>query len=114
MKTSLRKGSYADLNLYFLSNIENGLLGICRFPTYAPQGSYEFIVDGYIVLSATLPKGLEKGYSLGGTAIHEIGHYEYCNAYLNPSPNPSILGTNLFSRAWPLPHLRRVRLFRER
>lgn len=32
MKNALRQGSYADLNLYFLSNLGGGLLGVCYFP----------------------------------------------------------------------------------
>ena len=33
MKPTLRKGNYAELNIYFLSDFGGGLLGICNFPT---------------------------------------------------------------------------------
>ena len=32
-KRKLRKGSYRDLNLYFVSNLYKNLLGYCYFPT---------------------------------------------------------------------------------
>lgn len=32
MKRALHQGSYADLNLYFLSDLGGGLLGFCYFP----------------------------------------------------------------------------------
>lgn len=32
MKSSLHKGTYDTLNLYFLSDLGGGLLGFCYFP----------------------------------------------------------------------------------
>lgn len=36
MKSALKQGSYADLNLYFLSDLGDGLLGFCYFPGKHP------------------------------------------------------------------------------
>ncbi len=36
MKQSLHKGTYENLNLYFLSDLGGGLLGFCYFPTNKP------------------------------------------------------------------------------
>ena len=75
MKAALRKGNYADLNLYFLSDLSGGLLGICNFPTNAPRGSSAFIQDGCDILADSLPGGSATDYNLGGTAAHETGHW---------------------------------------
>ncbi|KAL9131686.1 MAG: hypothetical protein Q9217_000427 [Psora testacea] len=75
MKPTLRKGNYADLNVYFLSDLSNGLLGICNFPTNAPRGSSTFLQDGCDVLAGSLPGGTATNYNRGGTAAHEIGHW---------------------------------------
>ena len=75
MKPALRKGNYADLNVYFLSDLSGGLLGVCNFPTNAPRGSTTFNNDGCDVLAGSLPGGNVANYNTGGTAVHEIGHW---------------------------------------
>ena len=75
MKPALRKGNYADLNIYFLSDLGGGLLGICNFPTTAPRGSSAFNQDGCDVLADSLPGGSATKFNLGGTAAHEVGHW---------------------------------------
>ena len=75
MKPTLRKGTYASLNVYFLSDLGGGLLGICNFPTNAPPGSSAFNQDGCDVLADSLPGGSATSYNLGGTAAHEVGHW---------------------------------------
>lgn len=56
MKSSLRKGNYAGLNIYFLDDL-GGDLGYCYFPTNAAKGSDDFIRDGCSVLAASVPGG---------------------------------------------------------
>ncbi|MCJ1258876.1 hypothetical protein MMC24_006710 [Lignoscripta atroalba] len=75
MKPALRKGNYRDLNVYFLSDLSGGLLGICNFPTNAPPGSSTFTQDGCDVLAQSVPGGTVANYNQGGTATHEIGHW---------------------------------------
>ncbi|KAI4276268.1 MAG: hypothetical protein L6R38_005717 [Xanthoria sp. 2 TBL-2021] len=75
MKPALRKGTYKDLNVYFLSDLGGGLLGICNFPTNASPGSSTYNQDGCDVLAQSVPGGTAAPFNLGGTATHEIGHW---------------------------------------
>ncbi|KAI5364064.1 Putative peptidase M43, pregnancy-associated plasma-A [Septoria linicola] len=74
MKQALHMGSYADLNLYFLSDLGDGLLGFCYFPTENPSPSMR-VLDGCINLADSLPGGEAENYNLGLTAVHEVGHW---------------------------------------
>ena len=74
MKPALRKGTYKDLNVYFLSDLGGGLLGICNFPTNAAPGSSTYNQDGCDVLAQSVPGGTATNYNLGGSATHEVGH----------------------------------------
>lgn len=73
MKRALRRGTYADLNLYFLTGLANGILGTCNFPTVV--NSTTLLLDGCMVQAGTMPGGTVEGHNLGGTTIHEIGHW---------------------------------------
>ncbi|KAI0891198.1 Metalloprotease [Annulohypoxylon nitens] len=75
MKQALRKGTYSDLNIYFLGDLGGGLLGYCYFPTTATDGSLEFYQDGCTILAQSVPGGSAAPYNLGGTAVHEVGHW---------------------------------------
>ncbi|KAL9116821.1 MAG: hypothetical protein Q9187_006650, partial [Circinaria calcarea] len=75
MKPALRKGTYADLNVYFLSDLGGGLLGICNFPTNTSPGTPRYNEDGCNVLAQSVPGGTATNYNQGGTTTHEIGHW---------------------------------------
>ncbi|OTA99080.1 hypothetical protein M426DRAFT_68492 [Hypoxylon sp. CI-4A] len=75
MKRALRKGSYSDLNIYFLGNLGGGLLGYCYFPVETSEGSTDFYLDGCTILGQSVPGGSAAPYNLGGTAVHEVGHW---------------------------------------
>jgi len=96
MKKSLRRGTYADLNLYFQTNLSSypytysassALLGYCTLPTtitYTTASSTtleypaaDYATDGCNILAGSMPGspfGVQ-GYDLGKTAVHEVGHW---------------------------------------
>jgi hypothetical protein len=79
MKNKLRKGKYSELNMYFIENLANGILGMCEFPTKeidaSDPSSYSF--DGCLVHAGTLPGASEfpGKFDMGMTSVHEIGHW---------------------------------------
>ncbi|KAF2018239.1 extracellular metalloprotease [Aaosphaeria arxii CBS 175.79] len=73
MKRQLRKGTYADLNVYFIPGTQ--YLGYAYFPENAPQGSQAFTLDGVVILSGSVPGGALPEYNIGHTATHEVGHW---------------------------------------
>ena len=75
MKSTLRQGNYGDLNLYFLSDLGGGLLGVCPFPTSHDGDDDTFKIDGCMIQASSMPGGDETNYNMGGTAVHEIGHW---------------------------------------
>ncbi|KAJ5693326.1 hypothetical protein N7462_002749 [Penicillium macrosclerotiorum] len=93
MKTALRKGTYRTLNVYFQTDLQatpdqagrNGprdlvssVLGFCTLPdptVNASSPASVYVKDGCNVLAQTMPGGVLDLYNRGGTAIHEIGHW---------------------------------------
>ncbi|KAK2872140.1 hypothetical protein FQN49_002531 [Arthroderma sp. PD_2] len=74
MKRALHRGSYSTLNVYFIPNLDGGLLGVCYFPRANPSQS-TIIMDGCMVRSGTVPGGSTTNYNQGKTATHEVGHF---------------------------------------
>lgn len=89
MKQALRKGTYSTLNIYYQSRLQTApgspdidsgsvLLGFCSLPgagvrETTPAAAYVF--DGCNILSATMPGGSISFYNLGGSTVHEVGHW---------------------------------------
>ncbi|PWY78388.1 hypothetical protein BO94DRAFT_174614 [Aspergillus sclerotioniger CBS 115572] len=130
MKNALRRGNYSTLNVYFQTDLQessdgasratrevdnartdvsdqsSNVLGFCTLPdpsvnASSPRSSY--IKDGCNVLAETMPGGSLTQYNQGGTAVHEIGHWngllhtfegESCSAdnegdYIDDTPEQS-------------------------
>jgi hypothetical protein len=69
MKTTLRQGTMADLNIYTAS-LQGGMLGWATFPQ-----QNDLAMDGVVVSTQTLPGGAAVPYDQGDTAVHEVGHW---------------------------------------
>ena len=88
MKSALRNGSFSALNIYFQSDLkdydENGqpstfpILGLCTLPLpniTAASTTSEYVYDGCGILSSSIKGGTTQNYNLGGTVVHEVGHW---------------------------------------
>ena len=91
MKALLSQGTYADLNLYFLSGLlaKQEAYGICSWPgplldrldsgrTKAERERHKgssLQNDGCAIEITTMPGGGAREAGLGHTAVHEIGHW---------------------------------------
>lgn len=89
VKQALRKGTYADLNLFYVAYLTVGPgnegTGWSTWPwglgTWTPNGTaepteFDKSVDGCFVNSATVPNGTNDwGYNQGKIAVHEAGHW---------------------------------------
>ncbi len=74
MKRKLHRGNQGALNLYINGGGPRGypVLGWSRFPwQYASSPR----LDGVTVNVAALPGGRARGYNLGDTLVHEVGHW---------------------------------------
>ncbi|KAJ6096770.1 hypothetical protein N7486_007516 [Penicillium sp. IBT 16267x] len=127
MKTALRRGSYRTLNVYFQTDLQpspgqagraehraasqyndqsSSVLGFCTLPdpsVNATSPRADYVKDGCNILANTMPGGSLDFYNRGGTAIHEIGHWngllhtfqgESCSAsnpgdYISDTPRQS-------------------------
>ncbi|KFY45596.1 hypothetical protein V495_02883 [Pseudogymnoascus sp. VKM F-4514 (FW-929)] len=77
MKTTLRKGSVADLNIYILTKLYGAppgyvLTGLATFPWDYQNKPWD---DGISILYTTLPGGSTPGIDRGINAVHEVGHW---------------------------------------
>lgn len=72
MKASLRRGSYADLNVYVADYFGNGTAGFCTFPDRVMEGDDIFLQDGCGIVAGTLPGGDFQDHNEGATLVHEV------------------------------------------
>ncbi|KAJ7142829.1 hypothetical protein C8R44DRAFT_924514 [Mycena epipterygia] len=75
MKSALRTGGVADLNVYtvdFVSGSGAGLLGYSTFPSSYSGAPTD---DSVVMLFSSTPGGSTTNYNLGQTLTHEAGHW---------------------------------------
>lgn len=72
MKSVLREGDYADLNVY-AAPLTNNLLGWATFP--AETTVKVKTMDGVVIGDQTVPGGTAAPYNEGDTLTHEVGHW---------------------------------------
>ncbi|KAG9091948.1 hypothetical protein FS749_016124 [Ceratobasidium sp. UAMH 11750] len=73
MKTQLRAGSAATLNIYSVKLQESSdLLGYATFPWEYQQDPY---LDGVVLDYRVMPGGPMVGYNTGKILVHEVGHW---------------------------------------
>ncbi|THY09576.1 hypothetical protein D6D03_00367 [Aureobasidium pullulans] len=78
LKTALRNGTYATLNVYFLTDLAGSILGTCSLPSNIGPGTPDpstYIGDGCMIQANTMPGGNIYGFNQGKTTVHEVGHW---------------------------------------
>lgn len=77
-RTATRRGGYDALNVYFFSDLNDGIGGYCNTPTVVEEGTQFFYQDGCWVNGDSMP-GLSRNETTppnkGHAAIHEVGHW---------------------------------------
>ncbi len=69
-----RNGGYDELNIWFYTNLEAGLNGVCSLPDTTSQIT-NLWRDGCHIVAGTMPGGDRESYNVGFTAVHETGHW---------------------------------------
>ncbi|PFH47605.1 hypothetical protein AMATHDRAFT_67482 [Amanita thiersii Skay4041] len=72
MKSKLRQGGVADLNVYSVSFETSELSGFATFPWLYKARP---LLDGVLLRYTVLPGGTRRSRGLGKTLVHEAGHW---------------------------------------
>ncbi|KAL2126168.1 hypothetical protein VTI74DRAFT_1553 [Chaetomium olivicolor] len=76
MKAYLRKGTYQDLNLYYVRSFEKkGLGGYCTLPLANVTDGRDYSHDGCTINHELIAGTPVSVYDLGRTTVHEVGHW---------------------------------------
>ncbi|CAM1507763.1 Fc.00g046110.m01.CDS01 [Cosmosporella sp. VM-42] len=74
---STRKGSYATLNMWYVTNMDPATGGACSLPSASHgPGTVTGMLDGCTMQSYSVPGGQYNGTTyLGEISVHEVGHW---------------------------------------
>ncbi|PPQ98578.1 hypothetical protein CVT26_013761 [Gymnopilus dilepis] len=75
MKTSMRKGGPADLNVYTVGFEDDSITGSLGYSTFPADYVKSPLNDGILLLYSSLPGGNFTKYNEGKTLVHEVGHW---------------------------------------
>lgn len=75
MKAALRRGDKADLNIWTVGFIDIGIPGLIGYATLPSDLVQLPGDDGVVLRNSIMPNGTVRGYQLGRTATHEVGHW---------------------------------------
>ncbi|KAF4823424.1 Extracellular metalloprotease [Colletotrichum tropicale] len=82
-RTATRRGAYDALNVYFFSDLNEGIGGYCNLAGVVQDGSQQFYLDGCWVNGDSMPGMVPRSSAANETvvpnkghiAIHEVGHW---------------------------------------
>jgi hypothetical protein len=76
MKKALRKGTYQDLNLYYIKNFPTNVSGLCYYPmANIVRSSNQWFLDGCTMRHDVIAGSPWREYNMGRTTVHEVGHW---------------------------------------
>ncbi|EFQ97351.1 metalloprotease 1 [Nannizzia gypsea CBS 118893] len=75
MVSALRQGDYATLNLFYITEYVDDIIGVCFLYPKEDPDKIDIVYDGCSIWTGTLPGTEEPELNMGMTTVHEVGHF---------------------------------------